>query len=311
MCEAELLSALVPQYLVENPQACRFWQRGINDTYQVQCTDDKYSLRIYRHKLRSKDEIEFEIAALNCLNTNGVSVAYPIERRDGGYLSEINSPEGLRYAILTRHAKGIEPDYDDLENGLIFGASVAELHQLSEGFDTTFERPRLEMEYFLDNSLDIIKRYCHHNQKYLMYLNDTEKELQRRVAAVSLHRLDIGFCHGDCHGCNVHKHDGKLTHFDFDCCGFGYRVFELATFKWGISGDDNERELWAAFLEGYSSKRKIAAEDLALVDTFVVIRQIWWMALIMGNARDFGYSATSDEFIDYHIEKVRKGEFNL
>lgn len=306
LCEGELLSELVPQYQVKNLETCRFWQRGINDTYQVHCANDKYSLRIYRHKLRSKGEIEFEISALNYLNANGASVAYPIKRRDGGYISELDSPEGLRYAILTKHAKGTEPNYDDSENGILFGAAVADLHHISEGFETKHIRPRLEIEYLLDNSLDIVKSYCHQNPKYLTYLNDTAMDLRHSVAAVPSHRLDIGFCHGDCHGCNVHNHNGTLTHFDFDCCGFGYRVFELATFKWGISGDDNERELWAAFLKGYSSKREISADDLALVDTFVVIRQIWWMALIMGNARDFGYSATSSEFVDHHIGKINR-----
>jgi len=80
----------------------------------------------------------------------------------------------------------------------------------------------------------------------------------------------------------------------------------LATFKWGSFGDHNEDELWSKFIEGYQSKREIGTDDLSLIDTFVVIRHIWWMALIMGNARDFGYQETSEEFIDRQIRKIRK-----
>ena len=80
---SELLAQVVCQYKVNKPQACRFWTRGINDTYQVQCADERYSLRAYRHAFRSRNDIEFEIAALNYLRNKGAHVAYPIEKKGG------------------------------------------------------------------------------------------------------------------------------------------------------------------------------------------------------------------------------------
>ena len=142
VCEEELLSKLVPQYLVEKPETCRFWQRGVNDTYQVCCSDQIYSLRVYRHELRSRSEIDFEIAALNYLSERGAKVAYPIAKQEGGFVSELHSPEGLRYAIMTSHAKGSIPNYDDAGDARLFGESIAELHHLSEGFETEHSRPR-------------------------------------------------------------------------------------------------------------------------------------------------------------------------
>ncbi|MCK5922852.1 MAG: hypothetical protein KAG66_18055, partial [Methylococcales bacterium] len=93
ICEDELLLKLVPQYRVENPLSCRFWQRGVNDTYQVYCSDEIYSLRVYRHELRSREEIEFEMAALKYLHEHGAKVAYPISKRTSGFISELESPE--------------------------------------------------------------------------------------------------------------------------------------------------------------------------------------------------------------------------
>lgn len=304
--ESELLSDLVPQYQIERPESCRFWQRGINDTYQVRSAEAIYSLRVYRHKLRTKSEIDFEITALNHLSDHGINVARPIAKREGGFVSEIQSPEGLRYVIVTTHAKGTEPNYDDVDNGRLYGESVAELHNCSSEFESHHARPRLEIEYLLDTPLDIISPYLERRPEDLKYIESTAADLRQAVNSVELKNLDIGFCHGDCHGCNVHYYNGSLTHFDFDCCGLGFRVFELATFKWGVWGDDNEDDLWSMFLKGYRSKREIGAEDIALVGTFVVIRHIWWMALIMGNARDFGYRATSDEFIDHQIGRIKK-----
>ncbi len=156
ICEDELLTKLIPQYCIENPRICRFWQRGVNDTYQVYCRDEIYSLRIYRHNLRTKNEIDFEMAALDYLHKNGARVAYPIEKRDGGFVSELHAPEGLRYAVLTTHAKGSIPNYDKAENARLFGESLADLHLLSEGFTTEHTRPRLEIPFLLNTSVDII-----------------------------------------------------------------------------------------------------------------------------------------------------------
>ena len=306
VCEEELLSKLAPLYQIENPKTCQFWQRGVNDTYQVHTSDEIYSLRVYRHNLRSKDEIDYEVSALNYLNTQGAKVAFPIQKHDGSYVSEIQAPEGSRFVIMTTHAKGSEPNYDNAENGRLFGKSVAELHNLSEGFETKHTRPKLENEYLLDKSLEVIVPFCTKMPAEKKVLTDATANLNRTLASVPLKKLDTGFCHGDCHGYNAHYNDETLTHFDFDCCGFGLRVFELATFKWGILGDSNEKELWSMFLKGYSSTREIADEDMALINTYVVIRQIWWMALIMGNAKDFGYSATSQDFIKHHVSKIEK-----
>lgn len=306
ICEEQLLSKLVPLYNVENPVSCRFWQRGINDTYQVHTTDTTYSLRVYRHKLRAKHEVDFEISALNYLREKGVNVAFPIEKREGGFVSEIMAPEGTRYVIMTAHAEGSEPDYDDVEAGRLFGESIADMHTLSEGFETEHSRPRIERDYLLHRSLETVLPFCKHLPEIRKLFEDTELKITRILDSVFEKNLDIGFCHGDCHGCNVHNYNGVLTHFDFDCCGFGFRVFELATFKWGILGDKNEKELWSAFLDGYRSGRTISDDDMGLIDSYVVIRHIWWMSLIMGNARDFGHSATSDGFIKYHAGKLEK-----
>jgi thiamine kinase-like enzyme len=40
--------------------------------------------------------------------------------------------------------------------------------------------------------------------------------------------LEIGFCHGDFHGGNACQKDGSFTFYDFDCCGWGYRAYDLA-----------------------------------------------------------------------------------
>jgi len=173
-------------------------------------------LRIYRHDIYPRDEIDFEVDALNYLNNNGFSVAYPIARKSGGYVTEIMA-----------------------------GA------------------------------------------------------------------MDIGFCHGDLHGFNAHLDGDVITHYDFEECGFGYRIYDLATFRWSFYFNDSGVDQWTAFLDGYQTIRKTAETDILLLDTFVLIRHIWLIAFHMRNAEDFGYDLASDGYIDYQWKKLRKIASNI
>ena len=65
---------------------------------------------------------------------------------------------------------------------------------------------------------------------YVMALGD---RLRDRLQAMV--DLEIGFCHGDFHGWNACEKDGSFTFYDFDCCGWGYRAYDLAVFPWAFA----------------------------------------------------------------------------
>lgn len=308
ICENDLLSKLVSLYEFEKPQACRFWVRGVNDTYQLLCNQTTYSLRVYRHGLRTLDEIRFELAALNHLHRRGLSVANPIAKNDGTYITALQAPEGLRYAIVTEYAYGEVPDYKDHANASLYGQAVAKLHNLSDDFVTDHHRPRLEVEYLLNTSVDIIRPFLAKRSDDLEFLIKVAEDLRQKVAGVRVESLDIGFCHGDCHGANVHKANGLLTHYDFDCCGLGLRVFDLASFKWGADGRGGKdaETLWSTFLTAYRGSREVGEADLNLIDSFVAIRHIWWIALRCGNVHDFGSEGSGELFVQRQIGNLKQ-----
>jgi len=140
-----------------------------------------YSLRVYRHKLRSKSEIDFKISALNYLSDQGASVARPIAKREGGFVSEVQAPEGTRYVIVTTHADGEEPDYDVADNGRLFGESVAELHRLSSNFKAHHARPRIDIEYLIDVPVQIISAFLESRLDDREFLENTANSLRETV----------------------------------------------------------------------------------------------------------------------------------
>lgn len=278
---SELLQKVASQYAVGHPVACDFWRQGINDTYHLRCSDTNYSMRVYRHNLRKREHIEFELAALTHLWQQGVNVARPVEKKTGGHICEVVASEGRRFVILTTSARGSTPNYSDPEIVREFGASVANIHQSSDNFSTSFSRPRLELDHLLEKPLAIIRPCMSERPDDLEFFIETADKMRSAVMALPTSSLDIGFCHGDIHGGNVHHKNDVYTHFDFDCCGFGYRAFDLATYLWSSRLSDTEQDRWPLFIEGYQSVRKISDADLTLAEHLVALRHLWWMALII------------------------------
>jgi len=300
------MQKVLPEYSIGNPINCLLWERGANDNYVVNTDKSRYSLRIYRHKIHTRDEIDFEVAALNYLHKEGFPVAFPIARKTGGYITEIAAPEGIRYVLLTAYAEGEQPKYDLPDDFVLTGKSVANLHRITDGFTTPHKKRDIDLKAFTEDCFKSIEPHLSQRPEELAKLTHYLEIATQAMQQVNVDEMDFGFCHGDIHGGNAHLHEGVLRHFDFEECGFGYRVFDLATFKWGAVLGAAPLERWSSFLEGYESIRKISAADIELVDTFVLLRHIWLIAFHMRNASDFGGELLSDRYIDRQWKNLRR-----
>ena len=307
----ELLTTVVPDYRIDDPVDCRFWQRGANDTYRVRCARAEYFLRLYRHGAYPREANEFEAEALDYLHGRGVPVAHPVERRSGGFLTEIAAPEGSRFVLLTTAAEGSEPDYDSLDTCRLVGESVARMHSGFDGFRTTRRRTRLDLQGLLESPLVVIRRFLAEHPDRLELIETVARDVRAAIRAVPEASLDTGVVHGDLHGGNVHVHEGTVRHFDFEECAFGYRSYDLGTWKWGNALGTDERAVrrWQAFLEGYETARPIAEPGRSLVDAFVLVRELSELAYGIRHVRDFGYGdimASDPDFVCGRIEAMRE-----
>jgi Ser/Thr protein kinase RdoA (MazF antagonist) len=118
--------------------------------------------------------------------------------------------------------------------------------------------------------------------------------------------MDRGFCHGDFHGDNAHIEGDTVTLFDFDCCGPGWRAYDIAVFRWRWGDDEAGDARWAAFLEGYRSQRPIGERDLAAVPLFVAARALWLRGLHAGNTADWGRSWLNEGYWDRPLKGLRE-----
>jgi Ser/Thr protein kinase RdoA (MazF antagonist) len=289
-----LTTWLAANYKIGAVSACRFLHRGLNDSYLVEAARGWYVLRLYRAGWRTPDAIAYEIAVLEHLGRKGVPAALPVRRRDGAAVDWMPAPEGSRGAALFTHAPGREPDGSD-EDCRRYGRAVAAVHAATDDFETSHARFALDLDHLLTQPMAAIRPFLRHRPADLDTVETIAATVARRISALPTDEMDRGFCHGDFHGDNAHIEGDTVTMFDFDCCGPGWRAYDIAVFCWRW-GDDEAGDRRAAFLEGYRSLRPISATDLAAVPLFVAARAIWLRGLHAGGTADWGRSWLNDAY---------------
>ena len=104
-------------------------------------------------------------------------------------MTELQAPEGPRYAMIAAYAYGTKPDYEDHANAGMYGQAVAQLHNHSDDFVTDHQGPRMKVEYLLDTSLDVVRPFLEEGSDDLEYLDKTADDLRQQVASVPTESL--------------------------------------------------------------------------------------------------------------------------
>jgi len=304
---ARYLSA---HYVLNEIAELNFLCRGLNDTYLVKCgADEKYIFRIYRANWRSRTDIAHEVAALTHLRDSGVAVSQALRRRDGAHQCTFEAPEGVRHAVLFAFAPGKEISY---ENGgdvpaYRYGRGVAAIHNAMEAFSTSYQRAALDLNHLVGAPLRHIEPFMARRRADWEYLQRLADKILDAFNRVPLDSLQYGFCHGDFNGGNAHVTDGgELTFFDFDCCGPGWRAYDIAVFRWSARVVEKEEERWEPFLNGYRNVRELKQVDLDVTPLFVGARAIWLLGLHAANACDWGSDWMNEAYFDRAMKFLRR-----
>ena len=337
---AEALAAqIVSRYDLGDVKACRLHQRGLTDTYIVETEQGRFALRAFRTGWRTDEDVLYELDALNHLRTRGVPVSYPLADREGRMMQSVQAPEGHRQVVLFTYAPGgrpgLPPNEKRKEYPYRYGRAVAKIHAVADDFTSPHARFRLDLHEMVDRQLEAIRPLLAHRPRDWTYLTEFASRLKERVRQLPVEALETGFCHGDLHGGNCHVDGDTITFFDFDCCGPGWRAYDVAVFLWSgalnakprtakrrwrqllheLVSDGQEyllqrrlKRRWREFLRGYREVRPLAGVDLEAIPLFAAIRQIWLLGLHTGNGYDWGYSWMHDRYFDRQLNFLRGWE---
>ncbi len=302
-----LVSRVLPYYSLGSVTRCQFWNRGLSDVYLLDTQTNPYVLRVSHTHWRSKSDIDFELELLEFLQQRYIPVAYPLRTQDGQLSVEINAPEGKRYAALFTYAPG-RVALGDLTptQATILGETVAKLHLTAVDFRTQAKRHPLSLEYLLDNSLQIIAPFLDHKPQDLAYLVEAIAQLKHQLQDFPKEPPFWGICWGDPHSGNAHfTPDNKVTLFDFDQCGHGWRIFEIAKFFQVALCTGVGPTIREAFVQGYQSVQELVASEMNSLQAFTQAAFIWAWAISLNWAMIHHYSRLDNHYFHHRLEQLK------
>lgn len=279
--DGEVLARLIEaNYDLTLPIECSLFSRSINDVYLVASQGQQFILRISRvRRYGSFDDraYSFELELLRFLHGNGLPVVYPLARRDKETLGAINAPEGKRYYALFSYAEGNIVSSLNQEQSYILGQSLARFHLAANEFSPTHPRFHLDENYLINEPMRRLKWFSQLPQEDLDFLDSLCMSLRETIQSLSQQRDEYGIIHGDLWWRNVHFAGRRATLFDFDFCGYGWRVSDIASLRGNaiIYGKILSDDVVAALLEGYQSARPLTEVELAAMSDFAKITVVW------------------------------------
>ena len=310
-----LTSLIEKKYDLTGPVSCRFFRKGICDTYSVKTAQSDYFLKIYRYGRRTRLDVTEEIRLLNYLSENHVSVAKPVACKDEGYVNQLSAPEGVRYAVLFEAAEGVE-EGNDKNRVEAFGDMVARFHQCSDRMPGEYRRKHIDMTHLINENLDAISALmAHRMEDYKIIENIGEYCKEQVPKLLSKSKPEYGICHGDLFGGDVrYKEDNTPVIFDFDSSGCGWRALDIGVFlgatpDWmdtSSRAEDTRQERLTTFLRGYSKHRELSENELAAIQLMPPIHHIFLMGHVLRYSTIHeGEFWANDEFIDWHMKWFR------
>jgi len=293
---------------------------GLNDTYVVRAGSLTHYLRVYRHRWRTKREILAELDMLTYLRKRHLPVSWPMKRKDGLLLTRIPAPEGMRYAVLFTAAPGKPVDMT-AKQSCSYGELVGRIHTCLDTAPHDGRRFHLDFAHLVDGPLSHhVQPFLEHRRNDLDYMRSVGSELRTRIEELlPKSRPEYGSCHGDHHGGDLHiDNNGNMTMFDFDCCGYGWRAYDVAVYLWSRTcssyffdgwsraGKTKATRLWNAFLTGYAKVRELGTCEVEATRLFVPIRHIWMMGLATHLAETGARGKINDDYFDRHIGFIKQ-----
>lgn len=250
--------------------------------------DEAFALRVHRPHYQSVANIESELAWLEALHRQtDLPIPEPVAGRNGKMLQHFVTPSGQRlHAVLFHFIKGHEPSPESNLVDLfgVLGRYAAALHNHSANWQRPagFERQAWTASSILDAKglWGDWRTAPGVNAPMRGLLHRAEIQLRGRLSDYGAGPDRYGLIHADMRLGNLLVDGDHVSLIDFDDCGLCWFGYDFAA---GISFHETHQAipaLRASWLEAYQAVRPLSAEDIAMLDSMVMLRRMALLAWI-------------------------------
>lgn len=276
----------------------RFIHLSENATYVVY-SDDKplYTIRISRSDYRTMSQLESEIAWLNIIKNTDIPAIIPVDIM-GRYVNYIDG----YFVTLFEYIDGEMPEYNDINVMYECGRLAALLHNSVK--PDYIDRPVWSIDNMTgENGLwGNWRLNSELTEDDIILIDNIIEESKLKINDYKTNKY--GLIHIDLRMTNLIKSD-KFYAIDFDDCGFGYYIQDLAAALSFMETSDNIDELKSVWYKGYEEISFLTDEDKAMADTFIFLRRIQLLAWITSHCESDYVKTVSKGFVKETMKFVK------
>jgi Ser/Thr protein kinase RdoA (MazF antagonist) len=292
---------------------CYLFSNGFNLIFCANTKSGKYFLRISRPDFKkSITEVDAEINLLISLAESGFAVVRPVSKVSGEFTSKIKIQTGTSIAVLFAEVPGSSLFQLNSKQIYLLGKKLADIHTHTDNTTKKVNRGTIDLDFLFTQPIKVLEHSLEDRSLFL-YLKKVGAGAAKKLKEYQDQGIikDYGLCHGDFHHLNVHwKSPAQPIFFDFDLFGYGYRIFDLATFLWAIrylgKTEDEIGLQWKNFLKGYGvSKKPFSAEEIEGIYLYGLLREIWRLGYLFRMRKHLGQYDLNREFLNKRVQFIK------
>ncbi len=257
-----------------NQYQLTFLQHLVNTTFRLDCNRGQFLVRIHRAKTRSA--VASELTWLDALaHETTVSVQTPQRSLDGKMIvvgEHIEVPEPYPVTVLSwLNGQILTQDQRSPHHFYRLGQLVAKLHHHTQHW-----APSVELNRPIYDAASVLESDSLSNNQLPENVREHLRTLHERLQEVEQHfgksPERFGLIHSDLSFGNVLFTADEVSPIDFDDCGFGCYLYDLAVIlagPWERPGFLQRRD---ALFQGYREICELPDEHLSLIPTFMAMR---------------------------------------
>lgn len=268
LSETDLGNFIKEKYNFNENSECKLFRTGVNHTYFLSDIDTKLVVRVYCHQWRTKIEIQEELELLKLLQSQNLSISFPVPDTYGDFIQEINAPEGLRYAVVFSFAEGEKMRFMTNETCSAIGSLLAKIHNITA--NKKIDRINYNSDVLLNQPYDSLTTYFSEDLDEMKYLKEISTKISNNFQKVNLSDNQKGIVHLDIWYDNLSvNNENEITIFDFDNCGNGWLIMDIGYFCKQLFFIESDKKIYESkmesFLNGYRKERNLSDNELKLI----------------------------------------------
>ncbi|MTD27159.1 phosphotransferase enzyme family protein [Erwinia sorbitola] len=286
--------------------------RSENATFLVEAGGKRYALRLHRADYHQRADIESELHWLDALRETGIEVPQAVADREGQTVQSLLLEEGVvRYAVLFHWIDGEMPGTDvDPRAFQQLGNITARLHQHSR----SWQRPAGFQRIIWDHHTMVSPQSHWGDWRDAPNLRGADhRVVEETIAHVGSTLTDFGkdphnygLIHADLRLTNLLLHKGETRVIDFDDCGFGWYLHDLAAAISFVEHHPRAAEWVDHWIRGYEQVAHISDAEMEKIPALLIQRRIQLLAWAGSHAETEMAQSLGSQWADHSVRLCRR-----